>query len=110
MVSLLINPIDVDFESLLVAAQELDRRGAPRYPFFTNVTLRPLSKPGAVVSAFSREISTSGFGFLHATPIVKGENYEVDIEIEAFHARKPVCVLWCRVIGEGWYLSGCKFA
>jgi hypothetical protein len=100
---------DVEFESLLSAARDSDRRGAPRYALFATVTLRPVTSPTTVVSAFSREISTTGVGLLHAAPIVKGDRYEIDIEVDAVRIRKTACVTWCRLVDHGWYLSGCRF-
>ena len=101
---------DPDLEALLAAAQgNADRRVDPRHAFFTSVTLRPASAPSAAISAFSREISASGIGLLHAAPLSAGEVYEIDIRIEEVHVRKMVRAVWCRAVGDGWYLSGCRF-
>jgi hypothetical protein len=107
---LISNPDDVEFESLLTAARERDRRGAPRFAFFTAVTLRPVSSPSTVISAFSREIATMGVGLLHAAPIVKGDLYEIDIEVEDVRIRKTADLTWCRLVDHGWFLSGWRFA
>jgi hypothetical protein len=76
---------------------------------FTPVTLRPASAPTKAISAFSREIALRGIGLLHAAPLVSGETYEIDIRIEDVHVRKRGRATWCRSVGEGWYLSGCRF-
>ena len=86
-----------------------DRRVDQRFAFFTTVTMRPRSGRGKVISAFSREISVSGIGLLHATPLVSGEDYEVDIRIEEVHCKRTCRAVWCRPVGDGWFLSGCRF-
>jgi hypothetical protein len=101
---------DEELAALLAAAQgNSDRRVDPRHAFFTTVTLRPASSPTTAISAFSREISVSGIGLLHATPLAAGQDYELDIRIEDVRIRKSVRAVWCRAVGEGWYLSGCRF-
>ena len=105
------NLTDVELETLLAAARQgHERRVDPRYAFFTTVTLRPESSPGQSIAAFSREISASGVGLLHASPLVSGETYEIDIRIEEVRVRKKGRAAWCRPVGDGWYLSGCRFA
>jgi hypothetical protein len=99
-----------ELQTLLAAAQgNSDRRVDPRHALFTTVSLRPVSAPATVVSAFSREISVSGIGLLHASPLVAGETYEIDIRIEEVRVRKAARAVWCRPVGDGWFLSGCRF-
>jgi hypothetical protein len=93
----------------LEAYRERERRGAPRFAFFTGATLRPASDPETLISVFSREISTIGIGLLHATPVGNGERFEVEIRVEDVCVRKPVTVVWCRPVAQGWHLSGCRF-
>jgi hypothetical protein len=100
---------DVEFESLLAATRRRECRTEVRYPLFTTVTLRPARTPEKVVSAFSREISTRGIGLVHVAPLVKGEIYEVDIRVQDVYVCKIACIEWCRGLGEGWHLSGCRF-
>ncbi len=105
------NLAEAELEILLAAAQQgHDRRVDPRYAFFTTVTLRPLSSPKQTISAFSREISSSGVGLLHAVPLVSGESYEIDIRIEEVRVKKSGRAVWCRSVGDGWFLSGFRFA
>lgn len=104
------NLTDVELETLLAAARRgNERRVDPRYAFFTTVTLRPESSPSHFISAFSREVSLSGLGLLHAAPIVSGETYEFDIRIEEVQVKRKGRAVWCRPVGDGWYLSGCRF-
>ena len=101
---------DVELEGLLEAVRAgSERRVDPRHAFFTTVALRPASAPGSVISAFSREISRSGIGLLHAAPIYRDETYEIDIRIEQARVRRNAQVVWCRPVGDGWFLSGCRF-
>lgn len=101
---------DAELEALLAAAQgNADRRVDPRHAFFTTVTLRSESNPSVVISAFSREISRSGIGLLHAAQIFAKEIYEVDIRIVDVRVRRSAQVIWCRAVGDGWYLSGIRF-
>jgi len=101
---------DEELAALLAAAQgNSDRRVDPRHAFFTTVTLRPAAAPTMAISAFSREISVSGIGLLHAAPLVAGQDYEVDIRIEEVRVRRSARAVWCRAVGDGWYLSGCRF-
>lgn len=101
---------DEELASLLAAAQgNADRRVDPRHAFFTAVLLRPAAEPNATISAFSREISRSGIGLLHAAQIFAREFYEVDIRIVDLQVRRSAQAIWCRPVGEGWFLSGCRF-
>lgn len=101
---------EAELDALLAAAQGAsDRRVDPRHAFFTTVTLRPSTLPNSVISAFSREISRSGIGLLHGAPIYSDECYEIDIRIEQVHVRRNARVVWCRKVGDAWYLSGCRF-
>jgi hypothetical protein len=104
------NLTDSELESLLEAARGgSDRRVDPRHAFFTAVTLRPAENSTTLLSAFSREISCVGIGLLHVMPLAAGTQYQIDILIEEVRVRKNGRVMWCRPVGEGWYLSGCKF-
>lgn len=104
------NLSDEELEALLAVAQgNADRRVDPRHAFFTTVLLRPATEPTVTISAFSREISRSGLGLLHAEQIFPREFYEVDIRIVDLQVRRNAQAIWCRPVGDGWYLSGCRF-
>src|SRR5690349_569016 len=103
------NSADVECEPLLAATRRRDCRTEVRYPLFTTVTLRPTRTPATVVSAFSREISTGGIGLVHFARLVKGEIYEIEIRVKDVYLCKIACIEWCRSLGEGWHLSGCRF-
>lgn len=104
------NLTDEELEVLLAAAQgNTDRRVDPRHAFFTTVSLRAAADTTKLISAFSREISRSGIGLLHAAQIYPREFYEVDIRIVDIQVRRNAQVIWCRPVGGEWYLSGCRF-
>lgn len=101
---------DEELKALLTAAQgNIDGRVDPRHAFFTTVLLRSATETTLTISAFSREISRSGLGLLHAAQIFSREFYEVDIRIVDLQVRRNAQVIWCRPVGNGWYLSGCRF-
>lgn len=91
------------------ADDQMDRRGAARYPFFRPATLHSHRAELDPHLAFTRELSTSGVGLLHNMPLEPGR-YLVTIH----PAQGPSCsipteILWRRPCGEGWYLSGGRF-
>ena len=87
-----------------------ERRVEQRHPFFRPVSIQLASDPQRLVSAFAREISPGGIGLLHSMQLEPGE---ATLSILRSNGR-PLCVrteiLWCRPCGEGWYLSGGRFA
>lgn len=84
-----------------------ERRQEPRHPFFRRATIVRESSPGTRLSAFTREVSLGGIGLLHDYPlpqetvrvIVSGESKPLTVEIR-----------WCQSCGDGWFISGGRFA
>jgi len=91
------------------ADDQMDRRGAARYPFFRPATLRSDQTELGPHQAFTRELSTSGVGLLHSLPLTPGR-HSVTIHYGQGHSYSfPTEILWNRPCGSGWYLSGGKF-
>ncbi|MGE0608189.1 MAG: PilZ domain-containing protein [Pirellulales bacterium] len=86
-----------------------DRRDAERVPFFGPVIVRPVHGEHPRVSAFTRDISSTGIGLLQIMPLSKGQ---VVVELTPpFGPRVAILteILWCHSCGEGWYTSGGQF-
>jgi hypothetical protein len=96
---------------LIVEAQNTenrDRRRDVRYAFFRPVSIE--LDDGHRYAAFSREISASGIGLIHNMDLPEGE-IEISISSEAgYSIRVRTDIMWCQSCGEGWYISGGKFA
>jgi hypothetical protein len=96
---------------LLVEAQSKenkDRRRDVRYAFFRPVTIEV--DDGHRYSAFSREISASGIGLIHNVELPEGE-VEITVSSEqGYSIRVRTKIVWCQSCGEGWYISGGRFA
>lgn len=91
------------------ADDQMDRRGAARYPFFRPATLDNDREDLGPHQAFTRELSTTGIGLLHNVPLSIGP-HKVAIRYGDGHvAAFPTEILWCRPCGDGWYVSGGKF-
>jgi len=104
------NLTDEELEALLAAARgSADRRVDPRHAFFTAVTLRAALDRETVISAFSREISRCGIGLLHLAPIFRDQTYELDMRILEVSVRRSLRPIWCRPIGDTWFVRGCRF-
>jgi len=94
---------------LLPAMAEVDRRLKQRYPFFRPVTITIADSQGTKLPGFSRDISTSGIGLLHKTPL---ETQHAILTIprkahQPFDVRSEI--MWCKPCGNGWYVNGGPF-
>ena len=78
-------------------------QGDPRSPFFFPVSIT--LDDGRCYSAFSRDLSQSGIGFLHNMELPANE-VEVRILGGGYCVKARVRILWCKPCGEGWYISG----
>jgi hypothetical protein len=96
---------------LIVEAQndeKTDRRSEVRFAFFRPVSIN--TDDGHCYSAFSREISASGIGLIHNVALPSNE---VEISIcheQGYAIRVRTQIVWCQPCGEGWYISGGRFA
>ena len=97
-------------DMLVTEAKSADRRAATRYPCFQAVQISGGDIVGASRGGFAREISASGIGLLHRYSIVPGRICVTVNDITGVNRDLPVEILWCRACGEGWYISGGRFA
>ena len=91
------------------ADDQMDRRGAARYPFFRPATLHSEATDLGPHQAFTRELSKTGVGLLHNVPLEPGP---LTVTIHFAPGKSctfPTEILWRRPCGGGWYLSGGKF-
>jgi hypothetical protein len=83
-----------------------ENRCEERQPFFRSVILEV---GGRQYSAFTRDVSDNGMGFLHNAPIAGGE---IVVRLNADSPRATrirMKLMWCMPCGEGWYISGGRF-
>lgn len=92
-----------------VFRESIRRRLRERHPFFRPVTVKNAQGPGSQVSAFSRDISSEGIGLLHNEPV---ERCRTILEIPTSQGTLEVSteIRWSQPVGDGWYLSGGRFA
>lgn len=91
------------------ADDQMDRRGAARYPFFRPAMLASDREELGPHRAFTRELSTTGIGLLHDIPISIGLLTVIVRHDDGQLATFPTEILWRRPCGDGWYVSGGKF-
>jgi hypothetical protein len=90
------------------AALKTDRRGEVRYAFFRPVLIE--MDDGHKYSAFTREISETGIGLVHNMDLSEGE-VEIGIRSDCgYSIRVRTEIVWCQSCGEGWFISGGRFA
>jgi hypothetical protein len=106
------DPLREQIQELMAQARaddQMDRRGAARYPFFRPASLANDREDLGPHQAFTRELSTTGIGLLHNVPISIGP-LKVAIRYgDGQVAALPAEILWCRPCGDGWYVSGGRF-
>lgn len=99
----------VDLLCKAQAENQIERRQIERHPFFYPVSIAP-AEADQIYSAFSRDISATGMGFLHNMPLGLGH---VNVTIHSDGAPEAALsgeIVWCKPCGEGWYTSGMRFA
>lgn len=104
--------VDFHLQQLMFEARsddQMDRRGAARYPFFRPVRIVPAEGSLGEHTAFTRELSTTGVGLLHSLRLNPGLVTMLLYTQEGDDVRLPTEILWCRPCGDGWYVSGGKF-
>jgi hypothetical protein len=106
------DPLREQIQELMAQARaddQMDRRGAARYPFFRPASLANDREDLGAHQAFTRELSMTGVGLLHNIPVSIGP-IKVAIRYgDGQVAALPAEILWCRPCGDGWYVSGGKF-
>lgn len=109
--SLEADPLELVAETihrLLNEAKEyefLERRSEPRVPFFQPATLTYRYRPEQPIAVFTRELSKTGIGLLHAAPLERGE-VAVALQSRGKTVTLRTYILWCKACGPQWYLSG----
>ena len=93
----------------LLNAANGERREDTRHPLFAPAMVFAIDESGRMMSAFSREISCGGIGLLHTTPVERGQVRKVAITVEGIRVFKIAEAVWCKPVGEGWFLSGWRF-
>lgn len=91
------------------ADDQMDRRGAARYPFFRPATLHSEATDLGPHQAFTRELSKTGVGLLHNVPLEPGPLAVTIHFAPGKSCTFPTEILWLRPCGGGWHLSGGKF-
>lgn len=105
----LLEELIYELMALARSDDQMDRRGAARYPFFRPVMLASADAELGPHHAFTRELSTTGVGLLHSVKLTPGDITVTIVHDNGRLASLPAELLWCRPCGEGWYLSGAKF-
>lgn len=88
---------------------QMDRRGAARYPFFRPARISLGTGDLGEYTAFTRELATTGLGLLHSIKLVPGPVVVVLHTQDGARVRLPTEIQWCRPCGDGWYVSGGTF-
>jgi hypothetical protein len=104
--------IEAAVERLLADARNdrgVERRVESRHPFFCPVFVMPQHDRSRRFSAFAREISRSGIGLLHNMKLSPGPATLVIVSSNGARRQFSAEVVWCRPMGEGWFISGCRF-
>jgi hypothetical protein len=91
------------------ADDQMDRRGAARYPYFRPARLLPGTGELGEYTAFTRELATTGIGLLHSIALAPGSIIVVLHTQDGARVRLPTQLQWCRPCGDGWYVSGGTF-
>ncbi|MEZ6118260.1 MAG: hypothetical protein R3C28_17050 [Pirellulaceae bacterium] len=99
-----------EIQRLLQHAHRVDseRRSEGRTSLLQPVIVKPQTDQHSL-TAFSRDVSSSGIGLLHQFPLPpqsvtiytnleESEICQIDVEIQ-----------WCLPCSEGWYISGGRF-
>lgn len=91
-------------------AAESELRAQKRVPCFRPIVMEIAETHGLQrYSAFTRDISATGLGFVHWMPV---EPQEVAIYVCLGHdevVKCPVDITWSLPCGYGWYISGGRF-
>jgi hypothetical protein len=91
-----------------------DRRRHPRIPHRANFDIRPLlaNGVGTPISVVLQDMSSSGLGILHSTPLYVGDQFQIPLtrELPAGEKLSLVCTcVRCEKLDEGLYSVGFEF-
>jgi hypothetical protein len=108
-------PTGLKIRDLLDRAKEslfrelIERRSKVRYPFFCPATLEWDGERPGRFSMFTRDLSRSGVGLLHAMELPLRTGRLIITPDEGDKVERAVEIAWCEPVGEGWYISGATF-
>lgn len=87
-----------------------ERRAHKREPYMRPVSLGvETARSVQRFWCFSRDISASGIGLLHAMPIEPGEATVTVYSDTAGPVRLRAEIEWCEPCGDAWYISAARF-
>ena len=86
--------------------EHVERRAELRHPFLGLVSVTSMETGKGLISAFSREISRSGIGLLHYKELRPGPVLLTLTSPAGTKLEVVTDILWCRPMGEGWFVSG----
>jgi hypothetical protein len=89
-----------------------DRRRFPRVPHRANFDIRPLLADGVgePISVVLADMSTSGLGILHSTPLRVGDQFQIPLTRELAEPLTLICTcVRCEKLDEGLYSVGFEF-
>jgi hypothetical protein len=91
--------------------EQVNRRGAPRTPLRASLTAHLISLPGhPTLPIHTRNISTSGIGFVCRRPFKKGELIAVEVYLVPHLAKMVLAeTTFSRYVRDGMYEVGCAF-
>ena len=92
-----------------LVAEKREQRRERRIPYLGAVTISPVASPAVKLSAFIRDLSPGGIGFVHLMQMPVGE---VVVTLQLPRGRSVAMVtqiVWCRDFEDGWFASGGKF-
>ncbi len=88
---------------------EKERRSENRTPYCCSVTLRLDDEGGILMPGYIRDISPSGMGFKHGTPLEIGDVTAIFQLPDATDVRLRVRICWTRRLDDLWFISGGQF-
>ena len=83
-----------------------ERRGETRRPFCRQATILVSQGNPRIIMAFTRDVSDTGIGLLHAAPLEPGEITVNICRGNRGSIKLRVDVKWCHACGKGWCMSG----
>jgi hypothetical protein len=86
-----------------------ERRRENRTPYCCSVTLRLDEEGGILMPAYIRDISSSGMGFKHGTPLEIGDVTAMFQLPDATEVQLRVRICWTRRLDNHWFISGGQF-
>lgn len=86
-----------------------ERRSENRTPYCCSVTLRLDEEGGVLMPAYIRDISPSGMGFKHGSPLEIGDVTAIFQLPDATEVQLRVRICWTRRLDDHWFISGGQF-